>query len=105
MFKVSEHEPSSEPLSTPQAHRTANVTCSTAVKLDTKMTRQMQSDSSRDEMLRKTAKYTLFDHKINYNYASDMIIFSNYTLYSLYVSSKALCYVTNHSCLSVCSQC
>jgi hypothetical protein len=50
------NEPSSEPLSTPKAHRTANVTCSTAVKLEAKMTRQMHSDSSRDEMLRKSAQ-------------------------------------------------
>ena len=30
---------------------------------------------------------------------------SHYTLYSILRPSKALCYVTNHSCLSVCSQC
>jgi hypothetical protein len=58
-----QHEPGSELQSTPEAHRTSNVTCSAAVKLDTKITRQMHSDSSKDEMLNKYAKYTLFDKK------------------------------------------
>jgi hypothetical protein len=51
-LRYREHEPSSVPLSTPEAHHTANVTSSTAVKLHTEMTRQTQSDNSRDEMLR-----------------------------------------------------
>ena len=39
----------------------------------------MQSDSSRDEILRNFLKYTLFDEKMNQNYASDMNFF-NYML-------------------------
>jgi len=74
-LRYREHEPSSEPLNTTEEYQTTNVTCSTAVKLDTKMTRQIHSDSSRGEMLRKSAKYTRFDHKINQNYASDRSFF------------------------------
>ena len=66
-LRYRERESSSEPLSTPQAHQNTNITCSTAVKLGTEMTRQLQSDKSRYEKLTKSAKYTRFDHKINQN--------------------------------------
>ena len=105
-FECLEYEPSSEPLSAPEAHHTANVTCSAAVKLDTQITRQMYSDSSGDELLNKSTKQTLFDHSINQNCTSNM----NYAAFELHAAfpfrpSKALRYVTSHSCYSVRSQC
>jgi hypothetical protein len=54
-------EPNSEALSTSKSQRTPDVTCNTAVKRDTKMKRQMQIESSRDEMFRKPAKHKLFE--------------------------------------------
>jgi len=54
-LRYREHEPRSEPPSTTEEYQTTNVTCNTAVKLDTKITRRMQSDSSRNEMFRKPA--------------------------------------------------
>jgi hypothetical protein len=40
--------------------------------LDAKGKPQIQNHSSRDEILRKTTKYMLFDHKINHDILKDL---------------------------------